>query len=200
LRRIAEVQVGQVVSYKLDPDGKGVTLRVFVNAPYDRFVSPDSRFWHASGFDVEVDPNGIRIQTQSLMSIVIGGIAFETPGDSLEQTVAASGAQFTLFHDHAEAIKRHDRIVTKYVVNFTESVRGVTVGAPVDFRGVTVGEVTGIFTRFDRGTGQFSIPVEINLYLERFTSVTGRARRVEGFPNTRGNWRTCSSHTDFARS
>ncbi|PCE32221.1 PqiB family protein [Burkholderia ubonensis] len=164
------LQVGQVVTYALDPDGKGVTLRVFVNAPYDRFVTADSRFWHASGIDVALSPDGLRVETQSLVSIMIGGIAFETPVDSLDQPVAATGAPFTLFHDRAEAMKRHDRIVEKYLVNFTESVRGLAVGAPVDFRGVTVGEVTGIYTRFDRETRKFSIPVEFNLYPERFTS------------------------------
>lgn len=164
------LQVGQVVTYALDPDGKGVTLRVFVNAPYDRFVNADSRFWHASGIDVALSPDGLRVETQSLVSIMIGGVAFETPVDSLDQPVAVAGAPFTLFHDRAEAMKRHDRIVEKYLVNFTESVRGLTVGAPVDFRGVTVGEVTGIYTRFDRETRKFSIPVEFNLYPERFTS------------------------------
>lgn len=164
------LQVGQIVTYALDPDGKGVTLRAFVNAPYDRFVNADSRFWHASGIDVALSPDGLRVETQSLVSIMIGGIAFETPVDSLDQQVAATDAPFTLFHDRAEAMKRHDRIVEKYLVNFTESVRGLVVGAPVDFRGVTVGEVTGIYTRFDRETRKFSIPVEFNLYPERFTS------------------------------
>src|SRR5262249_37359855 len=42
------LQVGQVTAYELDPNGKGVTLRVFVNAPYDKFVTTDTRFWHAS--------------------------------------------------------------------------------------------------------------------------------------------------------
>ena len=34
------LQVGQIISYQLDPDGKGVTMRVFVNAPYDKYVKP----------------------------------------------------------------------------------------------------------------------------------------------------------------
>lgn len=164
------LQVGQIVSYSLDSDGKGVTVHAFVNAPYDRFVNTDSRFWHASGIDVALSPDGLRVETQSLVSIMIGGIAFETPGEPLEQAAAPTDMTFTLYHDRAEAMKRHDAIVTKYLVNFTDSVRGLTVGAPVDFRGVTVGEVTGIYTRFDRETRKFSIPVEFNLYPERFTS------------------------------
>nr|WP_259460878.1 MlaD family protein [Paraburkholderia sp. BL23I1N1] len=164
------LQVGQVTAYRLDDDGKGVTLRVFVNAPYDRFVSSGTRFWHASGIDVSLDTTGVKVNTQSLVSIVIGGLAFETPSEEAAQSQAAAGTTFALFHDRADAMKRQDRIVDTYVLNFTESVRGLTVGAPVDFRGIVVGEVKAIYTRFDPATKQFSIPVEVNFYPERFTS------------------------------
>ncbi|MGF6958189.1 intermembrane transport protein PqiB [Paraburkholderia youngii] len=164
------IQVGQVSSFHLDPDGRGVTVKVFVNAPYDRFVRTDTRFWHASGVDMSFDSNGLRLETQSIVSIIIGGIAFESPPGSQVETSADSGTRFELYPRRADAMEKHDRIVDKYVVNFTDSVRGLTVGAPVDFRGVVIGEVTAIYTRFDSKTRQFSIPVEINLYPERFTS------------------------------
>jgi paraquat-inducible protein B len=164
------LQVGQIADYKLDPDGKGVTLRAFIDAPYDKFVKPDSRFWHASGIDVVLDTNGVRVSTQSLVSILIGGLAFETPEDSLAQPTAATNTVFTLFANQAEAQKKQDRIIEPYMADFTESVRGLTIGAPVEFRGIVVGEVTGIYTRFDPVTRQFSIPVEFNLFPERFTS------------------------------
>ena len=164
------LQVGHVTSYALDQDGKGVTMHVFVNAPYDRYVKDDTRFWHASGIDVSLDTNGVKVNTQSLVAILIGGLAFQTPDENTDKSEAATGTQFMLFRDVAEAMKRHDRIVESYVFNFTESVRGLSVGAPVDFRGILVGEVVAIYTRFDAVTRQFSIPVEIHFYPERFTS------------------------------
>jgi hypothetical protein len=54
------LQVGQVTSYALDPDGVGVTFHVFVNAPYDKYVNRDTRFWHASGVDVTLDTSGVK--------------------------------------------------------------------------------------------------------------------------------------------
>ncbi|MEX3938911.1 intermembrane transport protein PqiB [Paraburkholderia sp. BR10937] len=165
------LQVGQIASYEMDPNGKGVTLRVFVNAPYDRFVRSDTRFWHASGLDVSLSPDGVQINTQSVVSMLIGGVAFEMPDDaSSESPEADAESKFELYATHADAMKVHDRIVDTYVVTFYDSVRGLTVGAPVDFRGVVIGEVTRIYTRFDPVKKQFSIPVEINLYPERFTS------------------------------
>ena len=163
------LQVGQIASYELDPNGKGVTLHVFVNAPYDRFVRNDTRFWHASGLDVSLSPDGVQINTQSVVSMLVGGVAFETP-DSDDTAEAGSNSKFQLYATHADSLKPHDRIVDTYVVTFLDSVRGLTVGAPVDFRGVVIGEVTRIYTRFDPVKKQFSIPVEINLYPERFTS------------------------------
>jgi paraquat-inducible protein B len=166
------LQVGQVTAYELEKDGKGVTLRVFVNAPYDKYVNNNTRFWHASGIDVSVETSGVTVETQSLVSILIGGLAFQTPAvaDATDLSEAAASTEFELFRNRAEAMKRHDRIVDTYVLNFTESVRGLTVGAPVDFRGIVMGEVAAIYTRYDPVTKQFSIPVEVRFYPERFTS------------------------------
>jgi paraquat-inducible protein B len=165
------LRVGQITSYQLNAGGKGVTLRVFINAPYERYVKDDTRFWQAGGVDVSLDTSGVKVDTQSLVAILIGGLAFQTPDETADQPEAAVHTEFTLFHDRAEAMKRHDRIVDTFVLNFTESsVRGLTVGAPVDFFGVVVGEVSAIHTRFDPVTKQFSIPVEIYFYPGRFTS------------------------------
>ena len=73
------LQVGQVASYALDKDGQSFTVKVFVRAPYDQYVTPNTRFWQASGVDLSLSANGLSVQTQSLLSILIGGIAFETP-------------------------------------------------------------------------------------------------------------------------
>jgi paraquat-inducible protein B len=164
------LQVGQISSYDLDQDGAGVTLHVFVNAPYDKYVTNDTRFWKASGIDVSLDSGGVKVNTQSLVSILIGGLAFQAPPDAVSSTPAAAHTEFVLFSDRNEAMKRHDHIIVKYVFNFKESVRGLVVGAPVDFQGIVIGEVTAIYTRFDPVKKEFSIPVEVNLYPERFTS------------------------------
>ena len=67
------IKVGQVLSYELDQGGKGVTFKVFVAAPYDKYVKANSRFWNASGIDLTMDANGLKVNTQSLVSIMVGG-------------------------------------------------------------------------------------------------------------------------------
>nr|WP_321800184.1 MlaD family protein [Burkholderia sp. BCC1988] len=164
------LQVGRLVSYALDSDGAGMTLHVFIDAPYDKFVTGATRFWHASGVDVTLNTSGVKIDTESLVSILIGGLAFENPPDTAAGIEAEALRQYELFDTRADAMKPPATIVDKYVLKFTESVRGLTVGAPVDFRGIVIGEVTAIRAHFDPAAGDFSILVEVNIYPERLIS------------------------------
>src|ERR671934_959271 len=164
------LQVGQVAAYELDNDGRAVKVTIFINSPYDRFVSANSRFWHASGIDLALDAEGVRVKTESLVSLAIGGIAFATPLDEAEPGPIAADMVFSLHRDQAHAFKNPDRLADSYVLVFDQSVRGLQPGAPVDFRGINVGEVVAIHTQYDPDTQKISIPVEIKVYPERFTS------------------------------
>ncbi|WP_244142611.1 intermembrane transport protein PqiB [Paraburkholderia phenoliruptrix] len=167
------LQVGQIVSYSLDADGAGMTIHVFINAPYDKYVTDDTRFWHASGVDVKLDTTGVTIETESMVSMLTGGLAFENPPDSTTSKETEALHQYELFATRTEAMKPHDTIVDKYVLNFKESVRGLTVGSTVDFRGIVVGEVTAIRAHFDPKTMESSVPVDVNVYPERLISRDG---------------------------
>jgi paraquat-inducible protein B len=161
------MQVGEVIAYELDKDGKGVTLKVFIRAPYDRYVKANTLFWHASGIDFTLDANGVRVNTESVASILLGGISFQTPEDRGDAPTAGQNSTFTLFANKEEALKRPDTVVETYVLVFRESVRGLQVGAPVDLRGVTVGEVSRINVDLDLRNKAFSMPVEVLFYPER---------------------------------
>lgn len=169
------VQVGKVTATRLDADGRGVTLRVFVSAPHERHVTENTRFWHASGLDVALDAGGIKLQTQSLISIVLGGIAFGAPESGAPGAAAEPEHSFALFENQALAMKRTSTEVTPMVAHFTESLRGLAPGAQVDFRGVVVGEVTSIDVSYDRERKEFSFPVGMVLYSDRLGSKVSAA-------------------------
>ena len=164
------IPVGRVAGYAMQKDGKGVDVQVFVDTPYDNFVTTDTRFWHASGVDVALNSEGVKVDMQSLISLVSGGIAFASPvlSDEEEMPRAPAGSIFHLHQDHAAAMRVPDHEVHKYVMTFNESVRGLAIGAAVDYRGIAVGEVTKIDLHFSRDDSQFLVLVEINLYPERF--------------------------------
>ena len=119
------LQVGQVASYELDKDGKFLTVKVFVRAPYDQYVNPNTRFWQASGIDVSLSASGLKVQTQSVLSILIGGIAFETAATGPVLPPAEANTVFTLFSNRAEAFKPAARNPQTYQLIFKESVRGL---------------------------------------------------------------------------
>ena len=167
------IQVGSVVSSQLSHDDDTVTTRVFVQAPYDRRVHEDSRFWNASGIDMTVGANGISIDTQSIVSILIGGVAFESPASSegVVPVAAPAETEFPLYANRTAASQRHYTHTTPYVMYFDQTVRGLSIGAPVEFRGIPVGEVTDISLEFDPQSKRvFRIPVHVEIEPERFTT------------------------------
>ena len=164
------LKVGQIISFELDQDGKGVNLKLFVYAPYDRFVKDNTRFWHASGIDVTLDSSGVRLDTQSAVSIAIGGLAFETPAEWADMPPAAAGAEFRLFANHAEALRNPDTDVMKLAMVFEESVRGLAVGAEIDFRGIGVGTVTSIRPHVDTATKHLNVRVKADFFPRRLRS------------------------------
>ena len=161
------LQVGQVASYELDRDGKNLTVKAFVQAPYDQYVNPNTRFWHASGIDVSLSASGLTVQTQSVLSILIGGIAFETAATEAILPAADADTVFTLFKDRAEAFNPPPRSPQTYQLVFKDSVRGLAPGAPVEFRGIPIGEVAAIRAQIDLKTFEFSVPVTIRLDPQR---------------------------------
>jgi len=155
------LQVGEVASYELDKSGQFLNVKVFVNAPYDQYVTPNTRFWQASGFDVSLSASGLTVQTQSVLSILVGGVAFETPTTDPILPAAEADTVFTLFSDRAEAFKLPARDPQTYLLVFTDSIRGLAAGAPVEFRGIKIGEVTDVRAQVDLKSFEFSVPVTI---------------------------------------
>ncbi|RIX85359.1 intermembrane transport protein PqiB [Acidovorax cavernicola] len=160
------IKVGQVAAYELDGDGRGVTLRVFVNAPYDKFVGMNTRFWQASGIDAQLSASGFTLRTQSLATILLGGIAFQAPDDAMGP-LAKENTAFALALDETSAMKEPDGPSQTLLMYFNQSLRGLTPGAPVDFRGVVLGEVKSIGVEFDRAEREFRMPVLVQIYPDR---------------------------------
>jgi paraquat-inducible protein B len=157
------LQVGEVASYDLDKDGKLLTVKIFVRAPYDQYVNPDTRFWQASGVDLSLSAGGLKVETQSFLSILIGGIAFETPSNAPLLSPAEANTVFTLFTSRTQAFEPAPQNPQTYQLVFNESVRGLEQGAPVEFRGIQIGIVTDVRAQFDLKTFKFSVPVTIQL-------------------------------------
>ncbi|MDE1183351.1 MlaD family protein [Paraburkholderia sp.] len=161
------VQVGQVVGFSLDKDGTGVTMQVFVSAPFDQYVGSNTRWWHASGVDLRLDSSGFKLNTQSLATVLVGGLSFQSPPGQAMGPQAANNMTFRLGSDESDAMREPDGEPLRVVMNFNQSLRGLSVGAPVDFRGIVLGQVTNIGIDYDPKTRSFTMPVTMNVYPDR---------------------------------
>ena len=160
------IKVGRVSAYDLDGDGKGVTLRIFIDAPYDKFVGMNTRFWHASGMDIQVNSSGFKVNTQSLATVILGGLAFQSVDDD-PGALSKENTTFLLAQDQAEALKEPDGRSETVVLHFNQSIRGLAPGAAVDFRGVVLGEVKSVGIEYDPKRREFDMPVVIEIYPAR---------------------------------
>jgi paraquat-inducible protein B len=168
------LSVGQVIGYDLAPDGKSVDIKIFMNAPYDRYITSDTRFWEASGIHASVGARGVSVQTESLLSILAGGIRFETPPSALAGEPAPEKSVFTLFDNRDAAMAPTMSQSERYVLYFKESLHGLSVGAPVSMLGLPVGEVTDIGLDFVRETRSIRTRVEIMTYQYRVLRHLGK--------------------------
>jgi len=166
-----DIKVGRVVDYKLAEGEEGVVIDIFIEAPHHLLVHDTSRFWQKTGIDISYGAEGLEFQVGSLATLLGGGISFDTPvtaGGSKDPS--KSGTAFRLFKDlksigQAKYVKKNP-----YLLRFDGSVRGLSIGAPVEFKGIRVGSVVDIAAKFDPETLSVDIPVVIELEPERLAS------------------------------
>ncbi len=177
------IQVGRVASYVLDKDGKGVSVRIFIESPNDRFVTKSSRFWNASGVDVSVGANGLKLNTQSLAAVLAGGVAFQDPPGPHDSTAAPADASFQLFDDRVTALAPPDGEPQFIRMRFAQSVRGLAVDAPVEFLGINIGKVVWVRLDYDEKTQKFPVLVGAVVYPQRLGSAY---EKLEDMARARG--------------
>jgi paraquat-inducible protein B len=173
------LQAGQVIAYGLAADGKRIEITIFVNAPYDKYVNTGTRFWNASGVDASIGAGGVEVRTQSLIALIAGGLAFDTPPFVATAEPAAANTAFTLYTDQATALKQAEAISTHYVLYLNESLRGLSVGAPVTLFGLPAGEVTAVGLDLDPATLRIRGRVDLVSFPERLVASL-RAKQTAG--------------------
>ncbi|WP_341917649.1 intermembrane transport protein PqiB [Hydrocarboniphaga effusa] len=158
------IPVGRVVGRELDAEGKRVNFELFVDAPYDKLVTRNTRFWNASGVDVEVGAAGFKVDTQSVASIVAGGMAFQAFPEDEPGEIAPENTDFELFDDRLAAAAPSAEESMRLRLRFFQSTRGLGAGGPVVFQGIEIGRVKSVELAYDRDRRDFWSDVEIDVY------------------------------------
>jgi len=179
-----QIKVGEVVSYELAEDGDTVDFRVFINEPHHLKVTENTRFWNASGLNVSLTAEGVDVAVESMVSLLVGSIAFEVPESMRLGKPAADDSVFTLYDSHKDALVKEVSIKRRYLLYFDSSVRGLIKGAPVEFRGIQLGKVIDIDVEFDAETEEFLIPVLIETEPERLAPASVLMTEEESLAQT----------------
>jgi paraquat-inducible protein B len=177
------ILAGEVLGYEMANDYRSVLVHAFVKEPFDRLLRSSTLFWHASGVEMALGADGLRVQTESLQAMLFGGIAFDTPDAQDGASESTDGLVFTLFDDRRSIQDRAYTSKAKFVLHFGESVRGLAIGAPVEFKGIRIGAVTGIRLEYEPKSGTFLIPVVIEIEPERvFERTPARGEGLRAAP------------------
>jgi paraquat-inducible protein B len=178
-----QIKVGQVVAYHLREDRTALEIEVFIHAPHHEDVYKNTRFWNAGGLDVTLDADGIQVDSESFLAMMLGGIAFALPPNADPGGPAEAGDVFTLYKNRQSISDKVYKYKGRFLLYFEGSMRGLSKGAPVEFRGIKIGEVIDLWLEYNEKEMELRIPVVIEIEPERIVSVgeltMERGERIE---------------------
>lgn len=161
-------KVGEFEDATFNIEERVVYYDAFIGAPYHKLITQNTRFWDVSGVRLLLESSGISVQTGSLETLLANGITFGIPEGVPQGEQVVENAFFTVYKDSAAASDARFKLAAEYLLLIDESVRGLTVGAPVEYRGIEVGNVTAInsFPALEGNILQkdYPIPVLISIY------------------------------------
>jgi paraquat-inducible protein B len=160
------IQVGRIENIELTEAGD-VMIDVFVNAPNHLRLVEGTRFWNASGFSINIGAGGASLNVASLISLLQGGVAFDTVGS--DTTRVEAGHVYELYPSEQAARENvlGDLTGARLLVDvdFDGAVRGLAPGAAVEFHGITVGEIRSMQAAIVREDGEERVTLRTTLAL-----------------------------------
>jgi paraquat-inducible protein B len=158
-----KIEVGEVVSCDLSVEKKQTKTKIYIQPDYSNLVNKDSLFYNASGIDMQGSLTGFTLRTQSLASIILGGIAFSSPQHSNPGTQAGDNETFILYESYE--IAHQDGIAITLLFDTAE---GLSKGTKIKYHGIDVGEVQDI------NFGKSFKTVRLQVYLEKNVAAFAR--------------------------
>ena len=137
-------KVGEFEDATFNIEERVVYYSAFIKAPYHKLITQNTRFWDVSGVKLLLESSGVSVQTGSLETLLANGITFGVPDGVPTGEQVLDDAFFDIYEDDASASNARFKVSAEYLLLIDESVRGLTVGAPVEYRGIEIGSVTAI--------------------------------------------------------
>lgn len=138
------LKVGQIDHVHFNLKERIVYYNAFIRAPYHQLITENTKFWNTSGVRLELGASGMTVQTGSLETLLTNGVTFDIPEGMSPGKVIMERAFFDIYPTYEEAASERFQNSADFVVLIDETVRGLRNGAPVEYRGMTIGEVKEI--------------------------------------------------------
>ena len=169
-----QIEVGEITGFRLNSENQKVDVDIFIHAPYHEQIRTNTRFWNASGFELNVSTSGVSARMESLSTLLIGGVAFDTnfkePGYPINEKAA-----FKLYDNfkraHEDTSADNKLIYTMY---FKDTLIGLSVASPINFQGVKVGQVENITLLKSPENDSIRSQVTAALYVDKLSTNAGR--------------------------
>ena len=177
-------KIGQIESAKFNIDDLIMEYGIFIFSPYDKLITTNAIFWVSSGVNVNLSTEGINVSTGSLSKLIKGGISVDYPPNGYIADAAKPQTQYTLHENFAAALEKRFDNYDFFLVEFEQSIRGLSIGAPVEYRGMRIGTVEQAPAQIERN-GQplyfqqdtTSVPVLIKIEYGRIYEQSALAKQ-----------------------
>jgi len=156
-------EIGRIEGKTLDPAGRRIVYNAFIREEYSDLIRKNTRFWNTSGIDVTAGVDGFKVRTPSFQAMFTGGVSCAVPGGMEPGVLAKDGAAFNLYVGENEAMNTPFDPNMRMLLLFDHSVRGLKLGAPVEFRGMPIGRVADISFQYLKGDGDMRVPVLVEI-------------------------------------
>ncbi len=133
--------VGKIEDLYFNSDENKMYYNAFIEAPYHTLIRSNTRFWKMSGIEVDLSANGMKLQAGTLETIVRGGVTFGLPIDEVLGNRIESRGYFEIYPDEQAILDERFAHKVNYILLVEDSIRGIRIGAPVEYRGVKIGQV-----------------------------------------------------------
>ncbi len=135
------IQVGRIEYVHFNVDERTVYYDTFIESPYDKLVTTNTRFWNMSGVDFELSADGVQVQVGSLETLLGGGVTFDVPENLAKGEVVTKRAYYTIHATKKDVLLKQFKNAQPFILLFSQSIRGLSPGAPVEYKGVRIGSV-----------------------------------------------------------
>ncbi|EKO3489604.1 MCE family protein [Vibrio fluvialis] len=143
------LKVGTVSSFKLTQSG--VVIEAKIENQYKHLITSQTVFWSRSGVEVNASLSGVSIKAAPLQTLIQGGIEF----DNINGVENKQGELWKLYPDYQQAQKYGEEIML-----VAQGNTGITVGTPIKYNGVQVGDITDVLPDFSSPQVRFKARIQ----------------------------------------